>query len=189
MGEIRYKLRPLEARQNWHFKCLLFKNYWTDLLQIFTESAKVYSHCVCEISKRSKPNYSFEDQKIGKTYENSSSFNTWVTVVKHSWIIASMSSNNRLLKFCFLFLAIYQCLRVSQFTFVEFWHVCALRALFHYLPKFRRNLQVCSFNGLSVCLSVTRYRSQFLTNQHQTWSTYGIWSNTGPYTFYRSKVK
>ena len=59
----------------------------------------------------------------------------------------------------------------------------------YYLPKFRRNLQVCSFNGLSVCLSVTRYRSQFLTNQHQTWSTYGIWSNTGPYTFYRSKVK
>ena len=66
-----------------------------------------------------------------------------------------------------------------------------------YLPKFRRNLQVCSFDGLSVCLfvclfvclSVTRYRSQFLTNQHQTWSTYGIWSNTSAYTFYRAKVK
>ena len=93
---IRYKLRSLEARQNWYFKCLLFKNYWTDLLEIFTESAKVYSYCVCEISKRSKPNYSFEDQKIGKTYKNSTSFNTWVTVVKHSWIIASMSSNIRL---------------------------------------------------------------------------------------------
>ena len=38
----------------------------------------------------------FWGQKIGKTYKNSSSFNTWVTVVKHSWIIASMSSNNRL---------------------------------------------------------------------------------------------
>ena len=54
MGEIRYKLRSLEARQNWHFKCLLFKNYWTDLLEIFTESAKVYSHCVYEISKQSE---------------------------------------------------------------------------------------------------------------------------------------
>ena len=96
MGEIRYELRSLEARQNWHFKCPLFRNYWTDLLEIFTESAKVYSHCVCEISKPSKPNHSFEDQKIGKSYKNSSSFNTWVTVVKQSWIIASMSSNNRI---------------------------------------------------------------------------------------------
>ena len=80
-----------------HFAALSSpRPYWTDLLDIFTESAKVYIHCVCEISKRSKPNYRFEDQKIGKTYKNSSSFNTWVTVVKHSWKIASMSSNNRL---------------------------------------------------------------------------------------------
>ena len=38
--------------------------------------------------------YSFQDQKIEKSYKNSSSFNTWVTVVKQSWIIASKSSNN-----------------------------------------------------------------------------------------------
>ena len=40
---------------------------------------------------------------------------------------------------CYLFMAIYQCLRVFQFTFVEFWHVCTPSAL--------------SFVCLSVCVT------------------------------------
>ena len=36
----------------------------------------------------------------------------------------------------------------------NYWQLRNLWLPFHYLPKFRRNLQVCSFNGLSVCLSV-----------------------------------
>ena len=46
-------------------------------------------------------------------------------------------------------------------------------------------LTVC----LSVCLSATRYSSQFLTNHHQTWSTYGVWYKDHAYSFSRSKVK
>ena len=38
--------------------------------------------------------------------------------------------------------------------FWKFWQVRNLRLPFHYLPKFRRNLQVCSSDGLFVCLFV-----------------------------------
>ena len=53
--------------------------------------------------------------------------------------------------------------------------------------------QVCSFDGLSVCLFVClfvpRYRSQFLTNHRQTLSTYVVYFRKEPYSFSRSKVK
>ena len=49
-GVIKCKLRLLEAIQNWYFECMSFNNYLTDLLAIITESVKVYTHCVCEIS-------------------------------------------------------------------------------------------------------------------------------------------
>ena len=45
-----------------------FKNYCTDLLEIFIQSVKVYTDCVCEISQRFESNCVFEDQKIEITY-------------------------------------------------------------------------------------------------------------------------
>ena len=47
-------------------------------------------------------------------------------------------------------------------------------------------LFVCLFVCVFVCLFVPRYRSQFSTNQHETWSTYGMWSITDLYSFCRS---
>ena len=40
-------------------------------------------------------------------------------------------------------------------SFGKFWQVHNLWLPFHYSPKFRRNLQVCRFVFLSVCLSVS----------------------------------
>ena len=59
-----------------------FKNYWTDLLEIFTESVKVYTHCVCEVSQRSEANRVFDNQEIEITYKNYSTLNTWATLMK-----------------------------------------------------------------------------------------------------------
>ena len=50
-----------------------FKNYWTDLLEILTESVKVYTHCVCEV---------FDNQEIEITYTNYSTLDTWATLMK-----------------------------------------------------------------------------------------------------------
>ena len=38
------------------------------LLEIFTESVKVYSHYVCETAKQSESNCNFYNQKIEITY-------------------------------------------------------------------------------------------------------------------------
>ena len=61
----------------------------------FSQKVQKYTAIVF-VKYRSNQNHSFEDQKVAKSYKNSSSFNTWVTVVKQSWIIASMSCNNRI---------------------------------------------------------------------------------------------
>ena len=50
-----------------------FKNYWTDLFEILTESVKVYTHCVCEV---------FDNQEIEIIYKNNSTLNTWATLMK-----------------------------------------------------------------------------------------------------------
>ena len=75
-------MRLLDAIQNWYFECMSFKNYWTDSLDIFMQSVKIYTHCVCEISQRSESNCMFADQKIEITYQNYSSLNTWATLMK-----------------------------------------------------------------------------------------------------------
>ena len=59
-----------------------FKNHWTDLLEIFAESVKVYTHCVCEVSQRSESNCIFDDQEIEITYKHYSTLNTWATLMK-----------------------------------------------------------------------------------------------------------
>ena len=59
-----------------------FKNCSIDLLEIFIQSVKVYTHCVCEISQRFESNCMFENQKIEITYQNYSSLNTWATLMK-----------------------------------------------------------------------------------------------------------
>ena len=82
MGVIPCKLRLLEAIQNWYFECMSFTNCSTDLLAIFIQSVKVYTHCVCEISQWSESNCMFENQKIEITYQNYSSLNTWATLMK-----------------------------------------------------------------------------------------------------------
>ena len=76
------KLRLLEAIQNWYFECMSFKNCSTDLLEIFIQSVKVYTHCVCEISQWSESNCMFENQKIEITYQNYSYLNSWATLMK-----------------------------------------------------------------------------------------------------------
>ena len=58
-----------------------FKNYLTDLLEMFIQSVKVYTRCVCEILQRSESNCMFEDQKIEITYQNYSSLKTWATLM------------------------------------------------------------------------------------------------------------
>ena len=77
---------------------------------------------------------------------------------------------------------------------LQFWQVCSFNGLLFVClllakisQKFGKyvRLTVC----LSVCLSVTRYSSQFLTNQHQTWSIYVVWYKDQAYSFSRSKVK
>ena len=82
MGAIQYKLRLLEAIQKWYFECMPFKNYWTDSLEIFTKSVKVYTHCVCEVSQRSESNCVFDNQEIEITYQNYRTLNTWATLMK-----------------------------------------------------------------------------------------------------------
>ena len=59
-----------------------FKNHWTDLLEIITESVKVYTHCVCEVSQRSESNCVFDDQEIEITYKHYSTLNTWAALMK-----------------------------------------------------------------------------------------------------------
>ena len=83
----------------------------------------------------------------------------------------------------------------------KFWQVRNLRLLFHLsvccLPKFRRNLQVCSSDGLSVCLSVclsrlrllAGCRSHRLTNHHQNWPRHVTRWGLETHLLCRSKVK
>ena len=82
MGAIQCKLRLPEAIQKWYFECMPFKNCWTDLLEFFTESVKVYTHCVCEVSQRSELNCVFDNQEIEITYKHYSTLNTWATPMK-----------------------------------------------------------------------------------------------------------
>ena len=82
MGAIQCKLRLLEAIQKWYFECMPFKNNWADFFEFFTESVKVYIHCVCEVSQRSESNCVFDDQEIEITYKHYSTLNTWATLMK-----------------------------------------------------------------------------------------------------------
>ena len=66
----------------------------------------------------------------------------------------------------FLLLAIYQSLRVFQLTFVEFWHVCNLRLLFHLLLAKIFNFD--KYVRLTVCLSVSLFVCLFVCNIHDT---------------------
>ena len=59
-----------------------FKNCWTDSLEIFTESVKVYTYCVCEVSQRSESNCVFDNQEIEITYKHYSTLNTRATLMK-----------------------------------------------------------------------------------------------------------
>ena len=71
--------------------------------------------------------------------------------------------------------------------FIHFWH------LFITCQNFKEIWQVCSFNGLSVCLSVCLFVCLFVCHAIQfavfdqlTRNLVHIWSNTSAYTFYKS---
>ena len=161
-----------------------FKNYWTDLLEIFTESVKVYTHCVCVVSQRSESNCVFDSQEIEITYKNYSTLNTWATLMKqklnYSQYVEQEQDIFRYVKNSELTREIrchsdrifpnlhqcYQwysappppCLRVFQDVVAKFWHVCNLRLPFHYLPKFTI---FGKYVRLSVCPSVCLLVCQF----------------------------
>ena len=148
----------------------MFKNYWTDLLEIFKESAKVYSHCVCEITvlriKRSEKVIKILAPLIlGLQWWNKAELQLVCRAItgylryveifgltreirchsdKNFQYLPSTSSMITLPPFIFfLFLAIYQCLRVFQFTFC--WILACLRS-----PS---ALSFCMSVRASVCLS------------------------------------
>ena len=86
----------------------------------------------------------------------------------------------------------HHCRLTQSFTFKSGTHL-PINVLLLTCQNFVEIWQVCSSDGMCVCLSVclfgTRYRSQFLTNHHHTWSTYEVLYKTEPYNLSRSTVK